>query len=251
MVWAFGVDDGVDSACGSPGATGWPWWSGQSSAQQAFSRQLIASQEAERKRIAAELHDSLGQRLVVIKNLALLSLTTMEDQDLRRRMDEISAESSHAMSEVREISYNLRPYQLDRLGLRKAILALVRNVSRATDARLTADVDDEIEGFLPKESEINFYRIVQECLNNVMKHSQATEVDLSIERRDDTLSLVIRDNGCGFSSRRFAFRSASRWLWPGRHSRAGGITRRESSDPNGSRPRHHDQHLYRIRRLEK
>ena len=168
-------------------------------AQQAFSRQLIASQEAEKKRIAAELHDSLGQSLVVIKNLAMLVLNNNNgDYDARRQVDEISAESSRAIEEVRQISYNLRPYQLDRLGLRNAILALVRTVSRATAATLTADVG-EIDGFFPKEAEINFYRIVQECLNNVVKHSGATEVAISIERRHDSVSLMIRDNGKGFT----------------------------------------------------
>lgn len=168
-------------------------------AQQTFSRGLISLQEAERKRIAAELHDSLGQRLVVIRNLSLLSRNNSNgNRQLQQQIDEISAESSQALQEVREISYNLRPYQLDRLGLRKAILALVRTASRATTARLDACVD-EIDDFFPKEAEINFYRIVQECLNNVIKHSEATEVNLSIERREKTLSLLIQDNGKGFT----------------------------------------------------
>jgi ligand-binding sensor domain-containing protein len=88
-------------------------------AQQAFSRQLIASQENERKRIAAELHDSLGQRLVIIKNLALILLNGSSTDGARERIDEISTEASQALGEVREISYNLRPHQLDRLGLTK------------------------------------------------------------------------------------------------------------------------------------
>ncbi|HXM40096.1 MAG TPA: histidine kinase [Bryobacteraceae bacterium] len=91
--------------------------------QQAFSRQLIASQENERKRIAAELHDSLGQRLVVIKNLALFLLRAQGAQDTSGKLaqiEEISAETSVAINETREIAYNLRPFQLDRLGLTKA-----------------------------------------------------------------------------------------------------------------------------------
>jgi signal transduction histidine kinase len=168
-------------------------------AQQEFSRQLIASQESERKRIAAELHDSLGQRLAVIRNLALLALDKGgQADDLRQRMDEISSESSLAMAEVREISYNLRPYHLDRLGLRNSILALVRNASKATPAKLSADVD-EIDEFLPLEARINFYRIVQESLNNVLKHSQATSIDVSIERRGESMLLEVRDNGRGFT----------------------------------------------------
>src|SRR5271155_2358612 len=88
--------------------------------QQAFSRQLIASQEAERKRIAAEMHDSLGQRLVVIKNLALFLLRSKKnavvDEADAQTIGEISDEASSAIEETREISYNLRPFQLDRLG---------------------------------------------------------------------------------------------------------------------------------------
>jgi signal transduction histidine kinase/ligand-binding sensor domain-containing protein len=168
-------------------------------AQQAFSRQLIATQESEKKRIAAELHDSLGQSLAIIKNLAMLALSNVNgDSETRRHVDEISAESSRAIQEVRQISYNLRPYQLDRLGLRNAILAMLRTTAKVTAARLTTDVG-EIDDFFPRDAEINFYRIVQECLNNVVKHSAATEVVISIERLQDSLSLTIRDNGKGFT----------------------------------------------------
>ncbi len=94
--------------------------------QQAFSRQLIASQETERKRIAAELHDSLGQRLLIVKSLALLQMQALEKNGAKaEQLEEISAEASRALNEVREISYDLRPYQLDRLGLTKAIEAVV------------------------------------------------------------------------------------------------------------------------------
>ena len=89
--------------------------------QKAFSQQLIASQENERQRIAAELHDSLGQRLVVINNLALFAMrpqkkTGREGGD-SEAMQEISTETALAIQETREISYNLRPFQLDRLAL--------------------------------------------------------------------------------------------------------------------------------------
>ncbi len=174
-------------------------------AQQNFARQLIASQEAERKRIAAELHDSLGQHLVVIKNLALMWLqrhTNDEAQPIR----DISATTSQAISEVKEISYNLRPYQLDRIGLTKAIEALLKKAEAASGIRFTAALDD-LQDALPKESEINFYRIVQECVNNILKHSQATEASVSIRHRGPhrephrgtTLRMTIQDNGKGFT----------------------------------------------------
>jgi signal transduction histidine kinase/ligand-binding sensor domain-containing protein len=166
-------------------------------AQQAFARQMIESQEAERKRIAAELHDSLGQHLVVIKNLALMWLQRHTD-DEAQPIHDISATTSQAISEVKEISYNLRPYQLDRIGLAKAIEALLKKAEAASGIQFTTAIDD-LQDALPKESEINFYRIVQECVNNILKHSQATEAIVTIRRRGPTLQMMIQDNGKGFT----------------------------------------------------
>jgi signal transduction histidine kinase len=167
--------------------------------QQAFSRQLIASQEAERKRIAAELHDSLGQRLVIIKNLALISLNNGTSSGAGRLpMEGVSTEASQALSEVREISYNLRPYQLDHLGLTKAIDAIVNRASSATAIAFKAEID-EIDDVFSKDSEINFYRIVQECINNLMKHSQATRASVAISCTPAEVLLSIHDNGRGFT----------------------------------------------------
>jgi signal transduction histidine kinase len=166
-------------------------------AQQAFSRQLIASQERERKRIAAELHDSLGQRLVIIKNLALILLNGSATATAREQIDEISAEASHALGEVREISYNLRPHQLDRLGLTKAVEALVKKAASASPIAFTSEIDD-IDGVFPKESEINFYRVAQESVNNVIKHSAATDASVTVRRENGRVALTVRDNGKGF-----------------------------------------------------
>jgi len=167
--------------------------------QQAFSRQLIASQEAERKRIAAELHDSLGQRLVVIKNLALIHLGAFADNgEVHEQIEEISTEASQAIREVKDISYNLRPYQLDRMGLTKAVEAIVKKAAAASEIDFTAEID-EIDDLFSKESEINFYRIVQESLNNIIKHSQATAARVTIQVEEDRLQLQIQDNGKGFT----------------------------------------------------
>jgi signal transduction histidine kinase/ligand-binding sensor domain-containing protein len=166
-------------------------------AQQAFSRQLIASQENERKRIAAELHDSLGQRLVIIKNLALILLNGSSTDGAREQIDEISSEASQALGEVREISYNLRPHQLDRLGLTKAVEALVKKAAAASPITFTSEIDD-IDGVFPKEAEINFYRVAQESVSNVVKHSAATEASVIVRREDGRVALTVHDNGQGF-----------------------------------------------------
>jgi ligand-binding sensor domain-containing protein len=114
--------------------------------QKAFSQQLIASQENERQRIAAELHDSLGQRLVVINNLALFSIRAQARAEQANRdgdtLKEISEEASSAIQETREISYNLRPFQLDRLGLTRAVEGILRTVGSASGVRITSELDN-------------------------------------------------------------------------------------------------------------
>ncbi len=171
-------------------------------AEQVFSRQLIASQENERKRIAAELHDSLGQRLVVIKNLALFAMkpkngaATAENET--QAFQEISEEAGFAISETREISYNLRPFQLDRLGLTKAIEAMARKVSTGSGVQIGTKLDN-IDDAFPEDLRINFYRIVQESLNNIMKHSKATEAEVTVKRNTENIVLTISDNGRGMA----------------------------------------------------
>jgi signal transduction histidine kinase len=172
-------------------------------AQHAFSQQLIASQEGERKRIAADLHDSLGQRLVVINNLALFSLKTNDGATTsgawKETATEISTEAVNAIDEMRTVSYNLRPYHLDRLGLAGAIEGLAETVARGSGIEISTIVDDVDEVFT-EELRINFYRIVQEALQNIVKHAQATEATVRIEHRGDRVVLTIEDNGQGLPS---------------------------------------------------
>ncbi len=167
-------------------------------AQEAFSRQLLESQEHERKRIAGELHDSIGQNLLVIKNRVQMALNVTEDVERsRKQLDEISLAATQSIEEVREIAYNLHPYQLDRLGLTKAIEAMLRKVSEASDLEISISIEP-LDGILPKESEINLFRVVQESVNNIVKHSGATEARVFIQKRFPFVRVEISDNGRGF-----------------------------------------------------
>ena len=168
-------------------------------AQEAFSRRLIESQEQERKRIAAELHDGLGQSLIIIKNRALVGLTSPEELTRAvEQLNEISAATSQAIAEMKEIAYNLRPYQLDRLGLTKALEGLFNKVANSSAIKFSVEIDD-LDGLLQKDEEINLYRIVQEGVNNIIKHSQATEAKIIVKREAHSLLVMIADNGRGFS----------------------------------------------------
>jgi signal transduction histidine kinase len=166
-------------------------------AQEDFSKQLIASQEGERKRIAGELHDSLSQNLVVIKNRAWLSLQEPDNhRNVLEQMEEIADAADQSLGEVREIAYNLRPFQIDRLGLTSAIESLVAKVDRP-DLHFVAELEN-IDKVLAPEMEINLYRIVQEGINNIIKHSAATEGLIKIKRGPGSIEVTIQDNGQGF-----------------------------------------------------
>jgi signal transduction histidine kinase len=168
-------------------------------AQEAFSQQLINSQESERQRIAAELHDGLGQHLIIIKNSALLALNSLQQPERgREQLDYISETASLAIDEVREISYNLRPYQLDDLGLTKAIEFILAKIAASTEISFTSKLDS-IDGMFSPEAEINIYRIVQESLNNIVKHSGASAAKIIIERTAHQVGIFIQDNGRGFN----------------------------------------------------
>jgi len=169
-------------------------------AQQAFSRQLIESQESERKRIAAELHDSLGQQLLVIKNRALLALHTSEShEEAASELNEISDATSLALDEVREIAYNLRPFQIDQLGLTKALESMLKKVSQASGIKFSIMIDP-IDDLYSKEAEMNIYRIVQESANNIVRHSGASCAEVEIRRDARGVTIRVHDNGKGFAS---------------------------------------------------
>ncbi|MDQ3193824.1 MAG: sensor histidine kinase, partial [Bacteroidota bacterium] len=145
----------------------------------------------------AELHDSLGQDLLIIKNKVLISLKKADTvKKLKEDLSEISELTSSTINEVREISYNLRPYELDRLGLTKTIQSLIDRAGQATNISFSSDIDNIDNTFAP-EIEINIYRIMQECISNVIKHSNATEVVTKIKKSTIDISILISDNGKG------------------------------------------------------
>lgn len=183
--------------------------------RQAFTHRLISSQEGERKRIAHELHDGLGQHLALIRTLAMLpthgaSASSMPAGDEREAepLTLIAEQAAVAIHEVEAISYDLRPYQLDRLGLTKAVRSLVRKVEESNALLVRGSIDD-IDGFFPPELEINMYRIVQEAISNILKHSAASEAMILVTRRDGRLRLVVEDNGAGFSPAEVESRTGS------------------------------------------
>ena len=168
-------------------------------AQQNFARQLIESQELERKRIAAELHDSLGQNLLIIKNRAQMGqLTARDSPEFLGQFEWILSSASQALEETREIAQNLRPYHLDRLGLTKALEVMIEKVAATTRISFVTELVP-LDDLFDKEDAITLYRVVQESLNNIIKHANASEVRIGIQRLTDSVTLTIQDNGRGFT----------------------------------------------------
>src|SRR4029079_387554 len=129
-----------------------------------FTRRLIDSEENERRRIALELHDSLGQSLTIIRNRALLSLKKTDEHELLiEQLREISDASVEALRETREIARNLHPPHIENLGLPAALASLVESIENGTSILFTKKIDYKIAPVSNDEA-INIYRIAQESL---------------------------------------------------------------------------------------
>jgi PAS domain S-box-containing protein len=165
---------------------------------QHLTARIFMLQDEERQRVASELHDGLGQSLAIIKNRALMGIRNQASPDrMIEQLEEISATATASILEVREIAHNLRPYELDRLGLGAAIESMVERISDSTSISLTADLE-RMEDLLSPEAETSVYRIVQEALNNVIQHSKATAARIEIRTFGRQMTISVRDNGKGF-----------------------------------------------------
>lgn len=166
--------------------------------QSEFSRQLIHSQEQERKRIAGELHDSLGQNLLVAKNLALTGVNGSPNRpETAKLFGDISEVVSTALNEARSISKALRPPEIDRMGLSKALTGMIQRAGESAGIECSVNVDD-IDGLLSADDAINLYRMVQEGMNNIVKHARARRAEIEVVHHPDHLAVRIADSGCGF-----------------------------------------------------
>ena len=170
----------------------------EKAAQEILSRKLIESQEAERKRIAGELHDGLGHSLLMIRNWAQVTLSkSPADEKVRKTLTDISETALQSVEEARRIAHHLRPHLIDSLGLTQAINSMLSHVADSSGVRFNCVVEP-IDHLFAEEDEINIYRIVQECLNNIIKHSGATAANVTITKSLRAVVIEIEDNGCGF-----------------------------------------------------
>ncbi|HLF35203.1 MAG TPA: histidine kinase [Cyclobacteriaceae bacterium] len=167
-------------------------------------KELIESsfqgQEKERKRIARDLHDDIGSLLSATKlQISLLKMKLKNNPELALIADESIDTISKTIGEVRSISRNLSPYLLNSLGFSKAIEFLVQKVDHASEFKASFSENGQ-PAQLDEKKQINLYRAVQELVNNSIRHSKASKLEVMLEWNDGSLEILIRDNGCGFDT---------------------------------------------------
>ena len=165
-------------------------------------RRVVTAQELERRRLARELHDETGQALTSI----LLSLRTVEEaedeHELRAAVGEVRELVRSTLQDVRQLAVELRPKVLDDFGLVAALERLTQSFGEQTGMSVHFQQTWPTSDRLPAEIETALYRIVQESLTNIVKHARATSVSVVLTRKDDSVSVVVEDDGVGFEPHR-------------------------------------------------
>lgn len=154
--------------------------------QEQFSRHLLQTQEEERTKISRDLHDSLGQQLILLKQTSQ-----------KEAQEAMTVQIENALTEMRSITRQLHPVLLKQLGLKATLEDLINRIDEQSQIFFTHKIE-AIDGLLTYEEELNLYRFFQESLNNILKHSRATEVDILVSKQDKNISISIEDNGVGF-----------------------------------------------------
>ncbi len=151
-----------------------------------YSQDLLKQQEEERKRVSKELHDGIGQSLLLIKNKVAL-----------KKDDSTAALLNEAIEEVRSISRDLHPFQLKELGLTKSIQTVAEKADESTEIFISHEIED-VDGLFTQVKEVSIFRMVQESISNIIKHAEAQAARIEISKHGGHILLIIKDNGKGF-----------------------------------------------------
>lgn len=161
--------------------------------QESFSRQLIENIEEDRLRISMDLHDDIGQSLSMIKS----KISTSKCSDIQEEKI-LESELSRVIELTRQISRNLYPSYLEKIGLVRSVARLMENTQSSTQIECSFDVTDKVE-LLPISTKTHLYRILQECTNNTIKHAKATALKVEITEADGEFAFYYQDNGVGIT----------------------------------------------------
>lgn len=159
---------------------------------------VMKAEEDERKRIAADLHDSVAQKMVVAKiNLEALGNTVLLESKQKEIFNNINILLKESTTEVRSLSHSMMPQAFERAGLVNSIKDFLDKIHHK-NLKINFNADGDFS-HMKENKAIMIYRIMQECVQNVLKHSNATRLDVSMIAADNETDIIIEDNGCGFN----------------------------------------------------
>jgi signal transduction histidine kinase len=165
---------------------------------------LLESQDAERRHIARELHDSSGQTLTALSlQLARISEDAKKDPALTKDLQNAEQLVQHLARELRTTSYLLHPPLLDETGISSALSWYVQGLAERSNLKIDLQVPDNF-GRLPSEMELVIFRLVQECLTNIHRHSGSKIALIRVEREENAIHVKVEDRGTGMSPERLA-----------------------------------------------
>ncbi len=161
-------------------------------------RRAVELQEDERKRVARELHDEVGQALTSI----LIRLKNLQEEETnnsnREKLDDLRSLTAQTIEGLRRLSMDLRPAALDSLGIVAALQWYTRQCAERAGLEIKFSGPDKFER-LPMETELILYRVAQEGITNAIRHGKAQAIEIILERKSNTIQLTIKDNGKGFN----------------------------------------------------
>ncbi|MGC3946552.1 MAG: histidine kinase [Chryseolinea sp.] len=173
--------------------------------QQKFRSVLILEgQEEERKRIAMDIHDGIGQMLTSLKYQ--IESIDPDDAKVKQRIEDVDKLIKETIKEVRRVTFNLKPTVLGDYGLQAGLKVYIQEMGKLTDVTLVYETTGQMER-LPQKIENNAFRIIQEAVNNAIKYADATRITVSLEKNDDECIITVNDNGQGFDTRLIEERS--------------------------------------------
>jgi signal transduction histidine kinase len=173
-----------------------------------LSSRLLAAQDAERRRIARELHDGLGQELCAAK-IILEGILAQDASQFRESVTEATTTVDRAIQQVRSMSHLLHPPLLDEVGLVSALRWYLEGLTKRSGIQSSLDLQPRDFPRLASDLETAVFRVIQECLTNVFRHSKARQVWVTLAQRESQLAITVRDNGKGVGCEITEFRPDS------------------------------------------
>ena len=175
--------------------------------QQKFRSVLILEgQEEERKRLAMDIHDGIGQMLTSLK-FQIESINISNNIEAGRKLEEIQQLINEVIKEVRRVTFNLKPTVLGDYGLQAGLNVFTREIGKLTNIDLTYVVESDITHRLPQKTENNIFRIVQEAINNSIKYSETKKIEVRLKQTESDIVITIKDDGIGFNEKMVEARS--------------------------------------------